>query len=131
MPVTPFSVDMLRQRLPQLLNRRLGRLPKPPPLQLPRWPLAAIVIRWVSWRTVAAGVLLGGIVHISVTFVTSLSATGQAYRLLAEKLPVNSMVMLPLQATGRQILPFLPPDMLYAMCRYDLSGGPVTVSATV
>jgi len=39
--------------------------------------------------------------------------------------------VLPLQAPGRQILPFLPPDMLYAMCRYDLSGGSVAVSAGV
>jgi uncharacterized membrane protein len=135
MPVTPFSVDMLRQRLPQLLSRGLGQLPKLPlqklPLQLPRWPLAAAIMRWVSWRTVAAGVLLGGIVHICATFASSLSATGQAYRLLAERLPVNSMVVLPLQAPGRQILPFLPPDMLYAMCRFDLSRGPVAVSAAV
>jgi uncharacterized membrane protein len=142
MPVTPFSVDVLRQRLPQLLNRGLGHLnrglghlPKLPlqklPSQLPRWPLAAAIVRWVSWRTVATAVLLGGIVHICAIFAVSLSATGQAYRLLAERLPVNSMVVLPLQAPGRQILPFLPPDMLYAICRYDLTRGPVAVTAAV
>jgi uncharacterized membrane protein len=135
MPVTPFSVEQLRQRLPQLLNRGLGQLQKLPlqklPTQLPRWPLAAVIMRWVSWRMAAAGVLLGGIVHICATFATSLSATGQAYRVLAERLPVNSMVILPLQTSGHQILPFLPPDMLYALCRYDLSGGPVAVTATV
>ena len=56
---------------------------------------------------------------------------GQAYLTLAKKLPVNRMLVLPLQAPGRQILPFLPADMLYAVCRYDLSGGAVAVKASV
>jgi hypothetical protein len=86
---------------------------------------------WISWRTFAAALLLGGIVHISATFIAALSSSGQAYRQLAEKLPANTMTVLPLQTPGRQILPFLPPDMLYAMCRYDLSGGSVEVSASV
>jgi uncharacterized membrane protein len=130
MSVTPFSIDLLRQRLPQLLNRGLGQLRKLP-VRRPEWPLAVTIVRRVSRRTVAAAALLGGIVHIGATFVAALSATGQAYRQLAEKLPVNSMTVLALQAPGRQILPFLPPDALYAMCRYDLSGGPVAVSASV
>ncbi|HEY7549055.1 MAG TPA: DUF1254 domain-containing protein [Hyphomicrobiaceae bacterium] len=130
MPVTPISMDRLRQRLPQLMVRGLGQLAKRP-FRLPEWPLAAATVRWLSWRTVAAAVLLGGIVHIGATFFAALSATGEAYRQLAEKLPVNTMTVLPLQAPGRQILPFLPPDALYAMCRYDLSGGPLAVSATV
>jgi uncharacterized membrane protein len=130
MPVTPISMDRLRQRLPQLMVRGLGQLAKWP-FQLPEWPLAAAIVRGLSWRTVAAAVLLGGIVHICATFFAALSATGEAYRQLVEKLPVNTMTVLPLQAPGRQILPFLPPDALYAMCRYDLSGGPLAVSATV
>ncbi|MBO0767026.1 MAG: DUF1254 domain-containing protein, partial [Hyphomicrobiaceae bacterium] len=130
MPVMPVSMDELRQRLPQLLARGLGQLTKWP-FRVPERPLAGAVAGWLSWRTVAAAVLIGGIVHIGATLFSSLSATGQAYRQLAEKLPVNSMTVLALQAPGRQILPFLPPDALYAMCRYDLSGGPVAVSASV
>jgi uncharacterized membrane protein len=41
------------------------------------------------------------------------------------------MTVLPQQAPGRQILPELPPDVLYAMCRYDLHRGAVAVRATV
>jgi uncharacterized membrane protein len=130
MPVTPISMDRLRQRLPQLLARSLGQLAKGP-FRFPEWPLAAAIVRWLSWRTLAAAMLLGGIVHICATFLATLPATGEAYRQLAEKLPINTMTVLALQAPGRQILPFLPPDALYAMCRYDLSGGPVAVSATV
>jgi uncharacterized membrane protein len=133
MPVKAASFDALRQRLPQLLRQVPGRLRKLPS-RLPGWPpqpSARSALAWVSWRAVAAAILLGGIVHIFATFTSSLSGTGQAYRLLAERLPTNSMVVLPLQAPGRQILPFPPPDMLYAMCRYDLSDGPVAVAASV
>ena len=133
MPVKEVSFDALRQRLPQLLRQLPGRLQRLPS-RLPAWPsqpAAKSAIAWIGWRMVAAAVLLGGIVHICATFASSLSATGQAYRLLAERLLPNSMVVLPLQAPARQILPFLPPDMLYAMCRYDLSGGSVAVSASV
>lgn len=133
MPVKALSFDTLRQRLPQLLRHVPGQLQKLPS-RLPGWlpqPGAKLAVGWMSWRLLAAAILLGGIVHISATFLSALSATGQAYRQLAERLPANSMVVLPLQAPGRQILPFLPPDMLYAMCRYDLSSGSVAVSASV
>jgi uncharacterized membrane protein len=133
MPVKAPSFDALRQRLPQLLQQVPGQLHKLPS-RLPGWlpqPAARSAIGWVSWRMLAAALLLGGIVHISATFIAALSPTGGAYRQLADKLPPNSMTVLPLQAPGRQILPFLPPDMLYAMCRYDLSGGSVAVSASV
>jgi uncharacterized membrane protein len=132
MPVKQVSFDALRQRLPQLLRQVPGHLQKLPS-RLPGWPPqpARRSIAWINWRLVAAAVLLGGILHICATFASSLSATGQAYRMLAERLPPNSMTVLPLQAPSRQILPFLPPDMLYAMCRYDLRGGSVAVSARV
>jgi uncharacterized membrane protein len=133
MPVTTPAIDQLRERLPQFLNRGLRQLQKLPKLPLPRpgWPLGSAVAGGLSWRTAAAAALLGGIVHICATFAASFSATGEAYRLIADKLPFNSMAVLPLQAPGRQILPFLPPDMLYAICRYDLRGGPVAVRAIV
>lgn len=131
MSVTGLTVDALRQRLPQVLDRLAklgGRIPR---LPRPSWPLATAIGRMLSWRMLAAAVLLGGIVHICATLLSSVSTTGQAYRLLAEKLPLNRMIVLPLQTPGQQILPFLPPDALYAMCRYDLSGGPLSVSAVV
>lgn len=133
MPVKAASFDSLRQRLPLLLRQVSGQLQKLPS-RLPGWPTqptARSAIGRVNWRLVAAAVLLGGVVHICATFVAALSATSQAYRLLAERLAPNGMTVLPLQAPGRQLLPFLPPDMLYAMCRYDLSSGSVAVRASV
>jgi uncharacterized membrane protein len=44
-------------------------------------------------------------------------------------LPANELVVLPAQAPGAQALPFLSPDVLYAFCRFDLTRGPVEISA--
>jgi uncharacterized membrane protein len=130
MPVKGISIDLVRARLPQMLQQardQLGRLSLKPP----SWPSQATATRWIDRRTVLAAVLLGGVVHICFTFWASVSAGGQAYRQLVEHLPVNSMTVLPQQAPGKQILPELPPDMLYAVCRFDLHQSAVAVRATV
>jgi uncharacterized membrane protein len=112
LPVKPF----LKQALALLLRLR-------PPL--PGW------LRRTGWRRLAGVVLLAGIVHICATLAAPMLTTGHAHLLLRDKLPANRMVVLPLQAPGRQILPYLPPQMLYAICRYDLADGPVALTATV
>jgi uncharacterized membrane protein len=95
------------------------------PPQPPRW------VRDVGWRTLAAAVLAGGIVHICATFAAPLLGSGNAFQKLSDTLPLNTMVVLPPSAPGRQIVPFTPPDALYAMCRYELTGGAVSVTAVV
>lgn len=130
MQVTQLPIGLVRERLPQLVQQareQLGKLPLKPP----SWPLQAGAVGWLSWRTMLAAVLIGGIVHICATFAASVDTARHGYRRLADKLPPNRMMVLPQQAPDRQILPSMPPDMLYAMCRYDLRQGPVAVSATV
>jgi uncharacterized membrane protein len=95
------------------------------PPQPPRW------VRDVGWRTFVAAALAGGIVHICATFATPLMGSGNAFKKLSDTLPLNTMVVLPPSAPGRQAVPFTPPDALYAMCRYELTGGPVNVTAVV
>jgi len=99
-------------------------LPKIQP-KLPGW------VRQIDWRVAVGGALLGGIVHICATFAAPVFGSGTAYQQLHDTLPLNRMVVLPPPAPGRQILPFLPPDMLYAMCRYELTGGPIAVTAAL
>ena len=74
-------------------------------------------------------VMTAGIVHIATTFSITALGTGSAYRTLRGVLPANELVVLPAQAPGAQVLPYLAPDMLYAFCRYDLSRGPIEISA--
>lgn len=82
---------------------------------LPKW------LSEVGWRTVVGALLLGGIVHITATFAVPLVSSGHAFSKLRDTLPVNRMVVLPPLAPGKQPLPYLAPDALYAMCRYDVS----------
>jgi len=119
--IQPY-LQLLKQLLSQLL--KLLALISTVRLLLPGW------LRR-RWRMVVASALLIGIVHICATFAAPALSSGHAYQLLRVKLPLNRMVVLPPQAPARQILPYLPPDVLYAMCRYDLSGGPVAVTAVV
>jgi uncharacterized membrane protein len=45
--------------------------------------------------------------------------------------PVNTMIQLPPPRPGRQVMPMMAPDVLYALCRFDLADGPVRLKARV
>lgn len=78
---------------------------------------------------ILTALLTAGIVHIATTFSITALGTGSAYRALRGVLPANELVVLPALAPGAQVLPYLAPDMLYAFCRFDLSRGPIEISA--
>ncbi len=80
---------------------------------------------------ILTALLAGGIIHIATTFAITSFGTGSAFRQLRAALPVNQLVVLPVQSPTTQLLPFLAPDMLYAMCRYDLSTGGLEVTAVL
>jgi uncharacterized membrane protein len=90
---------------------------------LPKW------LSEVSWRTVIGSLLLGGIIHITATLAVPLVSSGHAFTKLRDTLPANRMVVLPPLAPGKQPLPYLAPDALYAMCRYDVSVDSLMVTA--
>jgi uncharacterized membrane protein len=94
-----------------------------PVLKTPRW------VRQIDWRTIVGAVLLAGIVHIAATLAIPQLGPGGAYRKLRETLPVNKMVFLPSPTPATQLLPYVAADALYAVCRYDISSAPLTVSA--
>ena len=93
--------------------------------KLPKW------LSEVSWRTVIGALLLGGIIHITATLAVPLVSSGNAFSKLRGTLPANRMVLLPPPAPGNQPLPFLTPDALYAMCRYDISVDSLTVTTAM
>ena len=80
---------------------------------------------------ILTALLAGGIIHIATTFAITALGTGSAFRQLRAVLPANSIVVLASQSPATQLLPFLSPDMLYAMCRFDLGGGSVEVKAVL
>jgi uncharacterized membrane protein len=87
------------------------------------------MIRWLLW--LIGGTLLGGIVHLATVLALPKAATHDAYARIAAISPVNAVVPLPPPSPDGAILPFMDPAFASAVCRYDLSKGPVKLSVPV
>lgn len=89
---------------------------------------------WLSglrWYTVVLALVSGGIIHIVATLVVPEFARASAFQRLSQSLPVNRMRVLPPIDAASQPLPFLGPDVRLAVCRYDVSDGPVAITAAL
>jgi uncharacterized membrane protein len=84
------------------------------------------MIRWVLW--IAGGLVLGGIVHLVSVMWLPRTATQDAYARLANVAPVNGFTMVPAPNPTESAMPFMDPAFATAVCRYDLSKGPVKLS---
>jgi uncharacterized membrane protein len=91
----------------------------------------ANVVKHFNWQLIIAAPVAAGILHICATLAAPYLTAASAYSRLAPALPVNRMQLLNASSPGAEPLPFLSPDARYAMCRFDTSGGPVTVSSTL
>jgi uncharacterized membrane protein len=87
------------------------------------------MIRWVLW--LLAGLVLGGIVHLATVLYLPRAATRDAFARLAPMTPVNTIVPLPAPTPDGAVVPFLDPAFATAICRYDLSNGPLKLTAPV
>lgn len=87
------------------------------------------MIRWLLW--LLGGLLLGGIVHLGTVLVLPRTATQDAYARLTPITPVNALVPLPAPTPERAVLPFMDPSFAASVCRYDLSQGPLKLTAPV
>jgi len=84
-----------------------------------------------NWQLILAAPVGAGILHICATLAAPYLTADSAYARLAPALPVNKMQVLGEITPGSEPLPFLSPDARYALCRFDTSAGPVTVTATL
>lgn len=87
------------------------------------------MIRWAVW-TVAA-IILGLVVHLSTILLLPRTATNDAYSRLVPVTPVNAVVALPQPGPEGAVMPFMDPAFATAVCRYDLSEGPLKLLAPV
>lgn len=87
------------------------------------------MIRWVLW--LLGGALMGGIVHLGTVLYLPATATQDAYARISPVSPVNAMVALPAPSSESTIVPFMDPAFAAAVCRYDLTGGPIKLRAPV
>jgi uncharacterized membrane protein len=87
------------------------------------------MVRGLLW--LLAAILLGGIVHLSTVLAMPQAANQDAYSRLAPLTPVNTIVPLADTQAGGEIMPFMDPAFAAAVCRYDLSAGPLKLTAPV
>jgi uncharacterized membrane protein len=84
------------------------------------------MIRWLL--LLVGGALLGGIVHLATIFILPRTATQDAYSRLTAIALVNKVVPLPEPTPEKALMPFMDPAFAEAVCRYDLSQGPLKLS---
>ena len=88
-----------------------------------------MIIRWAL--LILGGVLLGGIVHLATVIILPRTATQDAYARLTPIAPVNTVVTLPAPTPEKAVMPFMDPAFAIAVCRYDLSQGPLKLTVPV
>jgi len=87
------------------------------------------MIRWLL--LLLGGALLGGVVHLATVIILPRTATQDAYARLTPIAPVNTVVALPVPSPEKAIMPFMDPAFASAVCRYDLSEGPLKLTVPV
>jgi uncharacterized membrane protein len=80
------------------------------------------VIRWALW--IAAGVVLGAIIHIAVILTLPLLTTESLWTRVAALDALNRPVVLAAAEAGEPNPLRLDPELAYAVCRIDLRNGP-------
>ena len=80
---------------------------------------------------IVAGIVIGGIVHLVSVLALPRIATQDAYSRLTAVTAVNAVTALPLTEPGNALLPFMDPAFALAVCRYDLSSGPIKLAVPV
>jgi len=87
------------------------------------------MIRWLL--LLLAGLLLGGVVHFATVIVLPRTATQDAYARLSPVTAVNTVTPLPEPTPEKAVMPLMDPAMATAVCRYDLSNGPLKLTVPV
>jgi uncharacterized membrane protein len=87
------------------------------------------MIRLLAW--IIAGLILGGIVHLATILILPRTATQDAYARLTPLTEVNKMTLLPTPSAESTLMPFMDPAFATAVCRYDLTQGPLKLQAPV
>ncbi|CCD89218.1 conserved protein of unknown function [Bradyrhizobium sp. ORS 285] len=81
--------------------------------------------------TILVGVLLGGVVHLVSVLALPRISTQDAYSRLTPMTKLNAVTPLPLADPNNSPMPFMDPAFAMAICRYDLSDGPIKLTVPV
>ncbi|HLG80433.1 MAG TPA: DUF1254 domain-containing protein [Bradyrhizobium sp.] len=81
--------------------------------------------------TILAGVLLGLVVHLVSVLALPRIASEDAYSRLTPLTRLNAVTPLPPADPSNTLMPYLDPAFAVAVCRYDLSTGPIKLKVPV
>jgi uncharacterized membrane protein len=81
--------------------------------------------------TIIAGVLLGAIVHLVSVLALPRIASQDAYSRLTPTTKLNAVTQLPSADPSYTMMPYMDPAFAVAVCRYDLSDGPIKLTVPV
>lgn len=87
------------------------------------------MIRWLL--LLLSGAVLGGVVHLATIIIMPRTATQDAYARLSKFVPVNAVTAVPSPTPENATMPFMDPAFASAVCRYDLSQGPLKLTVPV
>ncbi|RYE87144.1 MAG: hypothetical protein EOP19_05010 [Hyphomicrobiales bacterium] len=87
------------------------------------------MIRTALW--VFAGLVLGGIIHITVILALPALTGGSVWSQVSAMGALNKSVVLPAVQPGQPNPLKLDPELSYAVCQIDLSNGPGVVTGTL
>jgi uncharacterized membrane protein len=79
--------------------------------------------------SLAAILTVAALVHLLVVLIVPSVATRDAFARLEPLGPLNETVLLPRASPSERLLPYADPAVAAAFCRYDLSAGPLRVTA--
>ncbi|MEQ8825464.1 MAG: hypothetical protein RIC14_13930 [Filomicrobium sp.] len=79
-------------------------------------------------RLILTALCAVGILHICATLAAPMLMGRSAFDRLSPLLPLNERIILPAVTPQAQPIPFLTPDVRYAMCRYNTNYAPVAIT---
>ena len=79
-------------------------------------------------RAAIAGLLLGGVIHIAIVFMVPFYASNDAWARIRDFKADYRFTILPQAAPDTEVLSSLDPRMMHALCRFDLTPGPVRIT---
>ena len=77
------------------------------------------------------GLMLGGIIHIASVLWVPVTAANDSWTRIAGLGSANMLHVLAPTQDGRAPLPDLDPSLRHAVCRYDLTDGPLLITSQV
>jgi uncharacterized membrane protein len=80
---------------------------------------------------VLGAAMIAALVHIVAILIIPLYATRDAFARLSQLGPVNTTIALPQPSPKERLLPYGDPAVAGAFCRFDLTDGPLRVTAPV